>query len=83
MSDFWLIDAHYIRLKTVELSYQLPSKSLPFKINNGRIYLSAYNMATWSNVTKKYQQDPEVTSNSAGDSYLNQKVINLGLQIGF
>jgi TonB-linked SusC/RagA family outer membrane protein len=83
MSDFWLIDAHYIRLKTVELSYQLPTKALPFKINNGRIYLSAYNMATWSNVTKKYQQDPEVTSNSAGDSYLNQKVINLGLQIGF
>lgn len=83
MSDFWLIDAHYIRLKTVELSYQLSSKALPFKINNARVYLSAYNMVTWSNVTKKYQQDPEVTSNSAGDSYLNQKVINLGLQIGF
>lgn len=83
MSDYWLIDAHYIRLKTVELSYQLNAKSLPFKINNARFYMSAYNLATWSNVTKKYQQDPEVTSNSAGDSYLNQKVLNIGLQIGF
>ena len=83
MSDFWLIDAHYIRLKTVELSYQLAAKTLPFRINNARLYLSAYNLATWSNVTKKYQQDPEVTSNSAGDSYLNQRVLNVGIQVGF
>ena len=83
MSDFWLIDAHYIRLKTVELSYQLAAKALPFRINNARLYLSAYNLATWSNVTKKYQQDPEVTSNSAGDSYLNQRVLNVGIQVGF
>ena len=83
MSDFWLIDAHYIRLKTVEMSYQLPARILPFRINNGRLYVSAYNLVTWSNVTKKYQQDPEVTSNSAGDSYLNQRVLNVGVQIGF
>lgn len=83
MSDYWLIDAHYIRLKTVELSYQIPAKALPFKINNGRLYLSAYNLATWSNISKKYQQDPEVTSNSAGDSYLNQRVLNVGFQVGF
>ena len=83
MSDFWLIDAHYLRLKTVEISYQLSSKVLPFKINTGRLYLSAYNLVTWSNVSKKYQQDPEVASNSAGDAYLNQRIVNFGLQIGF
>jgi len=83
MSDFWLVNAYYIRLKTVELGYQIPRKLLPFKINNGRLYLSSYNLVTWSNVSRKYQQDPEVQSNSAGDAYLNQRVINLGLQIGF
>jgi len=82
-SDFWLINAHYIRLKTVDIGYQIPQRMLPFKINNGRLYLSAYNLLTWSNISKKYQQDPEVSSNSAGDAYLNQRVINLGLQIGF
>lgn len=82
-SDFWLIDAYYVRLKTVDIGYQIPNKLLPFKINNGRFYLSAYNLITWSNITKKYQQDPEVTSNSAGDAYLNQRVINVGLQVGF
>ncbi|GAB3360685.1 TonB-dependent receptor [Arachidicoccus ginsenosidivorans] len=82
-SDFWLINAYYVRLKTVELGYQLPKKLLPFKINNARFYLSAYNLATSSNISKKYQQDPEVQSNSAGDAYQNQRVINLGLQVGF
>ena len=81
MSDFWLIDATYLRLKTVELGYQLPNKVLPFKINNARIYLSGYNLFTWTNYSL-YQQDPEVTSNTAGDAYQNQRVVNLGIQIG-
>jgi TonB-linked SusC/RagA family outer membrane protein len=81
-SNFWVIDAHYIRLKTVELSYILPRRWLPLKMNNGRIYLSAYNLVTWSNVSKKYQADPEVASNTAGDAYLAQRIINFGLQIG-
>jgi len=82
MSDFWLKNAHYIRLKSVELGYQVPTKWLPLKINNARLYFSAYNLFTWFNI-KIYQQDPEVESNSVGDSYLNQRVMNLGLQIGF
>ncbi len=81
MSDFWLINARYLRLKTVELGYQLPNKLLPLKINNARIYLSGYNLLTWTNYSL-YQQDPEVTSNTAGDAYLNQRVINLGIQVG-
>ncbi|RVU00980.1 TonB-dependent receptor [Mucilaginibacter limnophilus] len=81
-SDFWLIDAQFIRLKTVELSYSLPEKLLPFKIDNARIYLSGYNLLTWTNYSL-YQQDPEVASNSVGDSYLNQRVVNLGVQLGF
>lgn len=81
LSDFWLIDATYLRLKTVELGYQLPDRWLPFKINNARLYLSGYNLLTWTNYSL-YQQDPEVTSNTAGDAYQNQRVVNLGIQIG-
>lgn len=81
MSDFWLIDARYIRLKTVDLGYQLPSRWLGKRLNNARLYLSAYNLLTWTNYDK-YQQDPEVASNSAGDAYINQRVVNLGIQIG-
>lgn len=81
-SDYWLINAYYIRLKTIDVGYQLPAKMLPFKINNARIYLSAYNLFTWDNF-KKYQQDPEVATNTAGDAYINQRVINIGIQAGF
>ncbi len=82
MSDFWLIDARYVRLKTIDVGYQLPSRWLPKRLNNARLYLSAYNLLTWTNYDK-YQQDPEVASNSAGDAYINQRVVNLGIQIGF
>ncbi|MBK0380827.1 SusC/RagA family TonB-linked outer membrane protein [Mucilaginibacter segetis] len=81
-SDYWLINAYYIRLKTIDIGYQLPVKLLPFKINNARIYMSAYNLFTWDNYNK-YQQDPEISTNTAGDAYINQRVINLGVQVGF
>jgi len=82
LSDYWLVNARYIRLKTVDLGYQVPTTLLPFKVSNARIYLSAYNLFTWTNY-KKYQQDPEIATNTAGDAYINQRVINLGLQVGF
>ncbi len=81
-STFWLVNAMYIRMKTVELGYRFPQKALPFKLDNARLYLSAYNPVTWTNYSL-YQQDPEVSSNSAGDAYINQRVFNLGLQVGF
>ena len=82
MSDFWLIDAWYIRLKTVDLSYQLPKTVLPKFVDNIRIYASAYNLFTFTNYNK-YQQDPEISTNSAGDAYMNQRVLNFGLQLTF
>ncbi|WP_091155291.1 SusC/RagA family TonB-linked outer membrane protein [Mucilaginibacter pineti] len=81
-SDYWLINAYYVRIKTVDIGYQLPTKLLPFKINNARIYLSAYNLFTFDNF-KKYQQDPEIATNTAGDAYINQRVLNIGIQAGF
>jgi TonB-linked SusC/RagA family outer membrane protein len=82
MSDFWLVDAMYIRLKTVELSYQIPEKVLPKRMSNARLYMTAYNLFTWTNYNK-YQQDPEIKTNSAGDAYMNQRVINFGVQVAF
>jgi TonB-linked SusC/RagA family outer membrane protein len=81
-SSFWLKDAQYLRLKTVEIGYQLPQKILPLNISNIRFYLSAYNLFTWTNYSL-YQQDPEVASNTAGDSYLNQRITNFGIQFTF
>jgi TonB-linked SusC/RagA family outer membrane protein len=82
MSNFWLVDAWYMRLKTVDISYQIPKKILPEKIGSARLYINAYNLFTLTNY-EKYQQDPEISNNSAGDAYMNQRVINVGLQLTF
>jgi TonB-linked SusC/RagA family outer membrane protein len=82
MSDFWLINAFYIRLKTVDIGYQVPVSALPFHLHNVRFYFSAYNLFTFDNY-HKYQQDPEIATNTAGDAYINQRVMNLGVQVGF
>lgn len=80
-SDFWLVDAMYIRMKSVEFGYQFPKKWLPLNMNSARFYFSGYNMLTWTNF-KLYQQDPEVATNTVGDAYLNQRVMNIGVQVG-
>lgn len=83
LSSFWLLDAYYIRLKSVELGYSLPKKLLSrVKINSARLYLSGYDMYTWANFDL-YAQDPEIASNASGGTYPVQRVYNLGLQIGF
>lgn len=82
MSDFWLVDTHYIRLKTLDIGYQLPTKALPLGLNNARFYVSGYNLFTWSDFSK-YDRDPEIQSGSSAGAYINQKVFNFGVQVGF
>ncbi|MFV0506675.1 MAG: SusC/RagA family TonB-linked outer membrane protein [Bacteroidales bacterium] len=80
MSDFWLVDAWYVRLKTIDIGYQFPEKMVPFGLSSMRWYVSAYNPLTITSYDK-YQQDPEISTNTAGDAYMNQRVFNLGVQI--
>ncbi len=82
MSDFWLVDAWYVRLKTIDLSYTFPRKATPKFMESLRLYMNAYNLFTWTSYDK-YQQDPEIETNSAGDAYMNQRVLNFGVAIGF
>lgn len=82
-SNFWLIDAKYVRLKSVDIGFTFPKKwTNAVNINNARIYLSGYDLFTWSNFSI-YQQDPEIKSNGSGGVYPVQKIFNMGVQIGF
>ena len=83
LSNFWLIDAKYIRLKSVDLGYRLPKKwTNALKIATARVYLSGYDLYTWSNFSL-YSQDPEIASLGSAGTYPVQKIYNLGLQVGF
>lgn len=62
-SSFWMKDAGFLRLKTVELYYDLPQKMLKSSfLNNVRIFANGYNMFVWSSSNSPL--DPEDQGNS-------------------
>ncbi|MEJ2880001.1 SusC/RagA family TonB-linked outer membrane protein [Pedobacter sp. GR22-6] len=76
-SSWWLKDASFIRLKSVEIGYTLPQKiASKLRLSNCRIYFNGLNLATWS---KFKMWDPELGGN--GFSYPIQKVFNFGLNV--
>jgi TonB-linked SusC/RagA family outer membrane protein len=81
-STFWFIPGDFIRLKSVEIGYQLPKVWFNLlKVQDARIYASGYNLITWSKLTKLYQFDPEASSGNDRVSYPPQRIINLGISI--
>ena len=83
VSDFWFVDASYVRLKSLELGYQIPTSLLQRTkvVQNARVYCSGYNLLTL-NKMGHFQQDAEV-GNGTGGAYPNTANFNLGLQLGF
>ena len=78
-STWFMQDASFLRLKSVELGYTIPDKILKkMKMNNLRIYMSGTNLLCWSGFKL---WDPEMAGNGLG--YPLQRVINIGLNVGF
>lgn len=82
LSDFWLRDGHYLRLKNVQIGYSIPKKVLKKSpIENIRLYASAYNLITWDEVKRiDPESDPD---RNQGQFYPQQRIINFGLNVGF
>ncbi|HCM21876.1 MAG TPA: TonB-dependent receptor, partial [Porphyromonadaceae bacterium] len=79
-SDFWLKDASFLRLKNIELAYNIPSSFLEkIKISSLRLYLSGFNLFS---IDKIKIQDPEGTQ-AGGMYYPQQRVYNMGVSISF
>lgn len=83
-STFWFIPGDFIRLKNVEIGYQLPANWFHIlKFEDARVYASGYNLFTWSRLTRLYQFDPEASSGNDRVSYPPQRMINLGVSLTF
>ncbi|WP_448633936.1 hypothetical protein [Pedobacter panaciterrae] len=82
ISSYWLRDGSYLRLKNLELGYNVPASALRgLKISNARFYVSGTNLFT---ITSLKDVDPESFVSSFGaESYLIQKLFNLGLSVKF
>jgi len=83
VSDFWFANTWYVRLRSVELAYQLPGTWLKGTrvVQNARVYVSGYNLVNIQNMGK-FQQDAEIASGPGG-AYPNTANFNFGLQLGF
>ena len=79
-TTLFLYDATFIRLKTLELGYSLPSKiTLKLKMKDIRVYVSAFNMLTWAKEIK--WADPEMSGDLT--YYPQQRIINIGANVKF
>ncbi|WP_439697795.1 SusC/RagA family TonB-linked outer membrane protein [Mucilaginibacter sp. AW1-7] len=81
-SSFWLHSVRYLRARTLELGYSLPTNLLTkVKIRKARFYVNAYNMFSFDNL-KQYAVDPEVTDDN-GLQFPQSKVLNFGVNLTF
>jgi len=82
-STFWLRNNAFVRLKNIQIGYNLPGQLLAkAKIQGLRIYVSGNNLFSIDNFGPSY--DPESgAANTIGIGYPVQRVINLGLNVSF
>jgi len=87
ISDRFIEDASYLRLKNISLGYSLPkSLTSKAKLQNVRIYVSVQNIFTW---TKYTGFDPEASTNGQSviyrgidnGVYPNSKMVLAGLSL--
>ena len=65
-STRYLYDGSFLRLKTVELGYQLPKKILePIGLTNCYVYALGQNLYTWTGFDESW--DPEVNNNGTAN----------------
>jgi TonB-dependent starch-binding outer membrane protein SusC len=77
-NTFWEFSSDYLRLKSMEIGYTLPTALLKkIGVEKIRVYFSGQNLLTLS---KLKEIDPEVEQ---GTSYPLQRVVNLGATLTF
>lgn len=87
VSDLYIEDGSYVRLKNIQIGYTLPSSFLQrIRSNNWRIYISAENVFT---LTRYSGADPEIGAMSSFDIgidrgiYPQSRTFRLGTSISF
>ncbi|WP_029902781.1 TonB-dependent receptor [Prevotella sp. 10(H)] len=81
-SDFWLKNVHYLRIKNLEVGYNLPvSIRNAIHAQKVRVYMNVSNLLSFDNV-RKLEIDPEIEARAAV-VYPQQRTILLGFNITF
>lgn len=79
-SSWWVKDVSFIRLKSAQIAYNLPSSLLQrIGVRNSSVYLQGINLLTFS---KFKLWDPELNTDN-GSTYPNVRTISLGVNLKF
>ncbi|CAL1521535.1 TonB-dependent receptor [Chitinophaga sp. MM2321] len=89
VSDRYVEDGSYLRLKNIQLAYNIPMNKTGVKwLRSGQVYVSGQNLLTW---TKYSWFDPEVSTHISDNSvnlgidqfgYPTAKSVTIGVRIG-
>jgi TonB-linked SusC/RagA family outer membrane protein len=81
ISDRFLRDASYVRLKNLVFGYEVPKKYLDKTFLSGvKVYMQGENLMTW---TKWRGFDPENLNASSQGSYPSPQTVSFGLDVQF
>ncbi|MGM5470140.1 SusC/RagA family TonB-linked outer membrane protein [Flavobacteriaceae bacterium LMO-SS05] len=80
-NSFFIVNTGYVRLKSAEIGYSLPSELTKrlFNIQRIRIYTNGLNLITWDNLPTK-EFDPELRNSR---SFPLTRTFNLGVNVTF
>ncbi|WP_407430529.1 SusC/RagA family TonB-linked outer membrane protein [Arcticibacter sp.] len=87
-SDRWIEDGSFLRLRNVEIGYNIPERLLGRSgLSNARIYVNGQNLVTF---TKYTGLDPDVVGANTtlepgvdNGNYPSSRIISFGLSVGF
>jgi len=86
-NTYWVRSSNYLRLKSMEFGYNLPSQFLTkFGLEGMRVYVNGQNLCTFTKMKDFDPESPNSASGSAGVSsevYPSNKTVNLGVTVTF
>ncbi len=85
LSDFWMQDATYLRLKTLQVGYTLPKQWLKrIGLSSVRVFYTAENLFTLTSFMDGYDPEAPVSDdNMKGNYYPQTKTHSIGITVTF
>jgi hypothetical protein len=81
-SDRLIIDGSYVRIKNLQLLYNIPNSGLKtLGLSNAKVFVSATNLLTFSKLNE-WNLDPEADS-GRGTYYPQTSIYTVGLSLNF
>ncbi|HEY0669958.1 MAG TPA: TonB-dependent receptor [Sphingobacteriaceae bacterium] len=81
VSTFWVKDASYLRIKNIQLGYQLPTGIVnKARVKAARVYVNGANLFTFDNFWDGYDVEAPL---GRGSEYPQVKVYSFGLDVNF